>query len=397
LKRNARRYLNRIKHSAGARLWRIQQRAHISKYQQNLNEILIQNSRASQVIIFPPGLGWHTHLFQRPQQLAQALSVAGALVFYVEPEHSGTESGFRKQKNNLFLCHVPLETFALLPRPLVHSITWNYKFTSRFVRPRIIYDFVDHLKVFQGNQKVLQSQHERLLSEAVLVLATAQILYEEVRTTRPDALLCPNAVDFDHFSRAAGKAGLKAPEDLQPALADNRKLVGYYGALASWFDFELVRKTAQARPEYSFVLIGPEIDSSLRDSGIINLPNIFVLGEKSYLELPEYLRFFDCAIIPFCLNEITHATSPVKMFEYMAAGKPVVATAMQESMRYPLILISQNADNFIQQIDHALELTMDETYPQSLQEMARQNTWEKRAQQIMSALNEIDHRKINLV
>jgi glycosyltransferase involved in cell wall biosynthesis len=86
------------------------------------------------------------------------------------------------------------------------------------------------------------------------------------------------------------------------------------------------------------------------------------------------------------VNDLTHAVSPLKLFEYMAAGKPVVITPMEESMRYPGVLVAQDSQEFSARIDEALELRADQDYLQTIQKVANENTWQVRAQQIKQAL-----------
>jgi hypothetical protein len=110
------------------------------------------------------------------------------------------------------------------------------------------------------------------------------------------------------------------------------------------------------------------------------------LGVKSYKELPHYLQYFDVATIPFIVNDITHATSPLKLFEYMAGEKPIVITPMQESMQYPGVLVGRDPSEFAQKIDLALEMREDQTYLDLLRRTAMDNTWEQRAEEILSAI-----------
>ncbi len=163
-------------------------------------------------------------------------------------------------------------------------------------------------------------------------MATADRLYRDALTARPDCKWCPNGVDYEHFARARDrKAGLP-PQAMAPVLAVGKPIIGYCGALARWFDYDLVGAVAAQRQDLAFVLIGPDYDHTLVGSGLYRLPNVTWLGPRPYSDLPQFLRYFDAAMIPFRLNPITHATSPLKLFEYMARGKPVVITPMQESI-----------------------------------------------------------------
>jgi hypothetical protein len=134
------------------------------------------------------------------------------------------------------------------------------------------------------------------------------------------------------------------------------------------------------------VLIGPDYDGSLGRSGMLDQANIHWIDWKSYYELPAYLKYFDVATIPFQLSDLTHATSPLKLFEYAAARKPIVTTALQECQKYAQVLVAHDAVEYASCLDKALKRRNDETYLQSLDQLARQNTWALRVEAILKAL-----------
>ena len=380
---NIRPYILRLIAALKVRAWRVAQLFLINKHRQQLAFILSQHGSARQVIVFPPGLDWQKQLFQRPQHLALSLARQGILVFYVEPEESDSPSGFREEAKNLYLCHVPLTVFGHLFGLWVHTFTWNKKYTGFFLEPRLIYDFVDDLDVFQGSRTQLEKNHAELLLNATLVLATSEKLHELVINQRSDALLCPNGVDYDHFLPKK----YPVPVDLMKILDMGKPIAGYYGALAKWFDYALLRQVAEKKPDWCFVLIGPESNGSLTASGLLGVSNIFWLNRKPYSELPAYLASFDVAIIPFIVNEITHATSPIKLFEYMAGGKPILITPMRESLRYDGVLVAGTSDEFSVKLEEALNLQNDLSYQMLIERTARENTWDARAAQILVAMN----------
>ena len=218
-------------------------------------------------------------------------------------------------------------------------------------------------------------------------MATADRLYRDALTARPDCKWCPNGVDYEHFARARDrKAGLP-PQAMAPVLAAGKPIIGYCGALARWFDYDLVGAVAAQRQDLAFVLIGPDYDHTLVGSGLYRLPNVTWLGPRPYSDLPQFLRYFDAAMIPFRLNPITHATSPLKLFEYMASGKPAVITPMQESMRYRAVLVGRNVAEFSARLDEALALAKDPAYLAAIDQVARENTWDARALTILEALD----------
>ena len=363
---------------------RMAARQQIPEFQQAVKEIAAAHPRVKETVLFPPGLGWRTHLFQRPQQLAQALAKSGALVFYLEPELSDEPAGLHLLQDNLYLCRVPVPTFQVLNNPLVSCMTWNRKYLQGLPPHRLHYDFVDDLAAFDGNPTRLRANHHWLLKNAALVTATAKRLHAEIIDHRPDALLLPNGVDYAHFSRSREAPPPTPPSDFAPLVVQGRPIIGYYGALSRWFDFDLLAQVAAYRPNYSFVLIGPDFDDSLHPSGVLQKPNIHWLGRKEYAQLPTYLAHFTAAIIPFKLEALTHATSPLKLFEYMAGGRPVVATPMAESARFPGVQTAASPVEFAEQLDVAVLLRQDPGYLALIDQIAQENTWTARADTLLA-------------
>lgn len=375
--------LKKVENNLQARFWRWNIRREIPKFQRELAGI-VGRKQSGEIIIFPPGLAWRNSLVQRPQHIARALAELGNLVFYIEPEISNEFEGFKQLTENFFLCHVPLQAFNILQYPFVITMTWNYPFAIQIPRARLIYDYVDHLQVFSGNIRKIEKQHKLLLKSAVIVLATSSTLYEQVKTIRPDAVLCPNGVEYDHFL-ASDSYPFEPPQDISPLLSTNLPVIGYIGALARWIDFELIEQVSKLRPDLIFLLIGPDHENSFPRK-LLGMPNIFWLGEKSYNDIPIYLNFIDVAMIPFQVNEMTHAVSPLKLFEYMAAGKPVIVTPMEGSMHYLGVLNAKYPQDFSNQIDEALQLKSDDDFIGMIRKVASENTWEVRARQIMQVI-----------
>jgi hypothetical protein len=206
----------------------------------------------------------------------------------------------------------------------------------------------------------------------------------ELVPQRPDTLLLPNAVTLEDWQNVS--AG-EVPADLA-AVRRGDRVVAYYGAIANWFDWPLWVHAANARPDWSFVLIGPAYDGNTAavQARAAAAPNIHYLGPKRYDELPRYMQFVDVATIPFVLNAITHACSPVKLFEYMAAGKPVVTTAMREVLKYHSVLVAHSAEDFVRRLDEAVGKRNDTDYLALLRAEAESNTWHSRAAALAAAL-----------
>lgn len=368
--------------------YHLQKQKRVARQQQELRLILEQHDRTNEIIVFAPGLPWAEEMLQRPQQLALALARQGALVFYCSVgAQSAAGADFEQIEPCLYLCCAPLETFWFLEGLWVYVLTWNRRELLRFNQPRAIYDHLDDLDLFTKDRSRMTREHAKLLKNTEVVLGSSARLVHNLANVRPDALLCPNGVDLAHFREDDREQDAVPPQDLAPILQAGRPVVGYYGALARWFDYDLLANSAAARPGYTFLLIGPSYDGSLQGNKLLSLPNVYWLGVKSYHELPHYLHYFDIAVIPFVLNDLTHATSPLKLFEYMAAGKPVVITAMQESMRFAGVLTAHDAHEFIGRLDEAMQLRHDPAYLEIISQTAAENTWDARARQILQAIS----------
>jgi GT2 family glycosyltransferase/glycosyltransferase involved in cell wall biosynthesis len=376
--------------------WNITWEQHVSgsltenrRFTADLQNVLDQYPEVPGVVIFPPTIGWNISLFQRPHQLARTFANKGYLVFFCTEAPVDDIKGFKQVSPSLYLANVPWGVFDLIERPVVFTLPYNREFSFQLRQPIVVYEVIDDLDVFPGDQSELKKNHNVSLKEADLILVTADRLMEQVKEIRADAILCPNAVELDHFARAGGPGSL--PRDLASIIKADRPVIGYYGALARWFDYDLVRQAAQEHIDWDFVIIGPDHDHTLLESNLLSIPNVHWLGPRDYSQLPEYLRQFSVATIPFLVNTITLATSPIKLFEYMAAGKPIVTSDLPECRKYPGVFVAHNAKEYIAHLEHALTLVHDGTYIQGLHQTAQENTWEARINQIIHALEFHQH------
>lgn len=339
------------------------------------------------VIIYPPTIDWHMPLFQRPQQLALAFANSGYLFFYCTNNLNHDKvSGIEKISKNLYLTN-----YSLLLKDIPNStllISWPYNkfYAEEYVNSKLIYDYIDELEVFDARGKTQNEMfeaHKYLVKNADLVVCTADKLLNEVKKLKPkNAILAPNAVDPSHFE--INKAPV-IPEDIADLVKSKKKIIGYYGAIAEWFDYDLLEKTAESRPDYEFVIIGPlDYDKTLSEhKHLFEIKNIHFLGPKKYKDLSSYLYYFNVSTIPFLVNKVTESTSPVKLFEYMAGGRPIVTTNMYECRKYKSVLVAENQKDFLEKIDKALLLSADRQYLRQLRSDALANTWETRAKDII--------------
>lgn len=354
----------------------------------HLERIVAAYPDADRFVVLPPSIGWDVELFQRPQQIALAFARLGYPVLYHLERPNGAV-GYQDRGNGVFVGYLPEEAADILttvPHPLFLSYVYNFEWSRHLSHPVTVYEHIDDLEVFEHvyRRHDLKSWHDRALRRSQVVAVSAMDLLEEVRGERPDAVLVPNGVDFDHFAGSAGEP----PDDMAPLL-DGAPIIGYYGALAEWFDYDLIEQVSETLPEMHFVLIGPDYDGTAARSNALHRPNVTWLGPRPYRDLPRYLARFDVATIPFVVNDVTHAVSPLKLFEYMAGGKPIVTPPLRECARYRVVQIADGVDGFVTEIGRALDLAGDPEHLTLLRRTARANTWEARVRTIIEAVERL--------
>jgi glycosyltransferase involved in cell wall biosynthesis len=187
----------------------------------------------------------------------------------------------------------------------------------------VVYDAMDELANFWGAPPTLREREAALLARADLVFTGGPSLYARHRGRHPRLFCFPSGVEADHFAPAAD--GLVRPPDLA---ACRRPILGFYGVLDERIDFDLVAAIADLRPDWTLALIGPV--AKIDPGELPRRPNIRYVGRRDYAALPGYLACFDVAILPFARNAATRFISPTKTLEYLAAGKPVASTPIQD-------------------------------------------------------------------
>jgi glycosyltransferase involved in cell wall biosynthesis len=370
----------------------------IKAYKQELDKILrARNKYVKGIIIYPPSVDWNIPLFQRPQQLALKISQLGYLVFY----SCGTNEfdqvdGFKKITDNCYVTNQyellvkELSSFALIISSTNQILSTSDidKIKSRAV---VVYEYIDEIHPDISGERMIgfiKKRHKYMIENANVILTTADNLYEEIINDRSDGVyLNPNGVDYSHFHIQHTRDGIS--QDMRRIIEKGKPIIGYYGALAKWFDYDIIKELAKARPGYEIVLIGWDYDGTLHKAGLDQFDNVHYLGVIKYPELPKYAIWFDVSIIPFVLNKLTESTSPIKIFEYMALGTPIVTTDLRECRKYSSVLIGKDYQEFIIKLDDALKLKNDPHYLSLLDKDARANTWEQRAQDIIDAVEKV--------
>ena len=214
----------------------------------------------------------------------------------------------------------------------------------------VVYDVMDELANFLGAPPEIVLAERRLLRRADIVFTGGVSIYRSKLPHNAKTYLFPSGVDQQHFLTAR-KRSTAVPEDLD-CLPHPR--IGYYGVIDERVDAELLREMAASRPEWHFVMIGPVVKIS--PSSLPAAPNISYLGKREYAELPAYLKGFDVAMMPFALNEATQYISPTKTLEYMAGGKSIVSTRVNDVVELygEVVRLADGHEEFARQCEAAL-------------------------------------------
>ena len=368
-------------------------------------ESILDAYNGEYVFLFQPLIEWHVPLFQRPQQIARSLGKAGVLYFYSTANMTDHIPIGEEVSKNCYVLNVgsSLEEIARLitrkNKKLIYNIystdNWSsidwIKSNQRWAY-RTVYEYIDAISEEISGNAIPDATYQRhnylIHAKDVLVVASADKLYQEVCEKVPakkEVALVTNGVDIEHFTHLEARERA-VPREMEEIVAMGKPIIGYYGALATWTDTELITYVANQRPDYQYVLIGPRYHNRPEFDEVEKLTNVYLLGTIHYNILPQYARWFDVATIPFMVNDISESTSPIKLFEYMALEKPIVTTDMPECEKYRSVMVAKSYEQYVEMLDRALARKNDPEYLALLRAEARENSWDHKAVEILEAL-----------
>lgn len=270
-------------------------------------------------------------------------------------------------------------------RPILY--VWHPAFidiVERFEAPLVVYHCYDEYTAFRGaNREELDAQEARLLRRADLVFTVSPGLRERRVALNPNTFVVRNGVDAAYFARAL------APETVVPSDMSRipRPVIGCISRVVpEYFDAGLLRQVFLRRPDWSLVVIGPESPALVSGGDELRelkaQPNVHFLGPRPFDSLPAYLKGMDVCAIPYRLTGNTQVADPLKMYEYLAAGKPIVSVPRDfaDDVR-PFVRSAGDADEWIAAIEDALA---HDTHGLRASRMAvaHDNTWDQRVEQI---------------
>lgn len=342
----------------------------------------IQPGERRSVVYLPTWARWDV-MRQRPQYLLSAFAAAGYVVYFIDPR----EKQPRIQDGVTIVTsirQVPAGGVILY----VHFAPLRHLF-ERFDDAVVIYDLLDDLSIYDNSEEGLPPErrvaahHLHVMAGADIVTVSNEILEQRHRAERDDLILVPNGVDPVRFSTPQPR-----PADLPDADPDH-PVIGYHGAIAEWFDFELFAEVAKAAPDWRFVLVGPvDPAATARAKDLEELPNAWLLGERPSDAMPAYAQAFDVGAIWFQVNTMTEGVTPLKMYEYLAAGVPCVATPLPACIAEPAVSTAGDAVSFQQGLHEALAESADETQRAARREVARRHSWSQNLRPVLELLEQ---------
>ncbi len=262
------------------------------------------------------------------------------------------------------------------------ALVWTYLPWEPALLPRrwLVYDCVDQHAAYPGvNGPMLARSEERLLRRVDLLLVSAEGLLREKAPLARRSLYVPNGVDSRLFAR-----GLERPLPLLDAVP--RPRVGFVGSLYGWIDVSLLEGLARLRPQWSLVLVGPTNQDLSR---LLALPNVHYFGPRPRDEVPAWVARFDAAVNPFRAGELARHVNPLKVWEYLAAGVPVVSTDMPEVRRLgDLVYLAEGPDGFVACLERALAEGRLPERVAARREAARRHDWAVLFERALAAVRE---------
>jgi glycosyltransferase involved in cell wall biosynthesis len=248
-------------------------------------------------------------------------------------------------------------------------------------KSNIIFELFDEINLtpWDTMQKDSVGTEELVLNKSDLIFTLTDYIAQKRSGYKEKMTVIGNGVNYDLFSKAISFR--EKPQDMNDIHAP---IIGLFGNIRNWIDFPLLRELVSARPDWSFVMVGSVEPDARAELDSMSAPNLHVLGGKRHEDLYKYLAFVDVGIIPYLQSEFIKASRPLKMFEYLAAGIPVVTVPVDHGHLKEIdgaVYIAKNTTEFIEKIERAL----NEGDRSTCQIIARKNSWNEVAIKILEA------------
>lgn len=356
-------------------------------------------------------LGWYDKVKQRHQHIAEYLMKQGYLVICgMNPIHDADYTvSLKRVDTNLVLANFYNRYFLKELMQYIALECSGYKFYHiigtepgttieelawiKSLGYTVYYEISDEIdkEIFASLEEKTIKRHDDILKDSdIVVVTTAEKLYQKaIKYRKKNALLSVNAATIEDWIISEDENMI--PPEIEVVLNKKKKIVGFYGSFAAWIDYEYIKYLALERPDYEIVMIGYDYErgeGAFTKSRITELNNITIIPVQPYKRLKYFSQFFDVAMVPFRKYELTETVSPVKMFEHMAQKIPVVTIDMYECRKYKEVLVSTTKEEFVKNIDKAIQLKSDKIFSAALYNCASANSWSQRAKEIQIFLED---------
>lgn len=299
----------------------------------------------------------------------------------------------RKINDLLYKRHFERVIAKLDQKPLLwHFTSLNYHLVKSVpARVRVLEicdDTPEYFAVDPEKYNYVKKSEEDMTLLADVVFTISDNLKQKRSYLRNDVQVVRNGVRYEDFCHVPGLA--REPGDLLYHLAP--PLAGYCGAISKWLDYGLIRDLAIAAPEVNFVFAGriaPEVAQKVES--LSDLPNLHFVGERPYSELPHLIKYFDVCLIPFVIDELIKSVNPIKLYEYLAAGRKTLSTPLPEvvaSRKEGIIETAEGAEEFCRTLKHMLGADPALAVAEC-QRIARDHTWEQRVESACEAIRRL--------
>lgn len=264
-----------------------------------------------------------------------------------------------------------------------NSFNFYYPGIGNMLKPSLkVYQCVDPM-ITPYDLKHGYVSEKQLVEESDMVICTSKALYQEKITQNPNTYFVPNAADLSHSSTALNK-----DTPVHSKLNDIPKpIIGYLGTIERRIDYALMKQVVELNPNKSFVFAGPVIDEHI-PGWMRTTANVYLPGPVPYAEMAQMLKGFAIAVIPFKKDDVSATIFPLKLFEYLGAGKPVIVTDFNPDLKdytHGAVNFCADAESFNKAINEVLA-TDNTAKQQERIAVAKKNTWDIRANQILELM-----------
>lgn len=351
---------------------------------------------------------------RRPQHLMTRLARDFRVFYFEEPVYDprGAWLEIRVPAPNVHVCRphtrVPERGFADAQMPVLAGllenlisshdlgtpVVWLYTpsalpLLQRLDAKAIVYDCIEEPAAPGEAGRELAAQEHSLLKLADLVFTGGPSLFRHKQALHDNVHSLPSSVDKEHF--AAVGPGIDHSE--QAAMAHPR--FGFFGVIDPRFDPVSVSLLADAHPGWQIVLVGPVANIDLRT--LPRRPNVHYMGERPYAELPQFVSGWDVCLLPFAVNASTRFVSPAKVLEYMAAGKPIVTTALPDVVEAfgHIVHVGRHAQSFVSACERALveAPALREKRAAMMRNVVKATSWDATAEKMLALIDDLAHRQ----